>query len=105
MDWRRHSARRDRARPAPQRAMAITANPLAPIRVGQPLDRRAGRRALPSAFNPIGPSGALVQTREGTSYGGWTDETPANLPGRDSAGLGFRARNLALALVRRGAHP
>lgn len=27
------------------------------------LDCRGGRRALPSAFDPIGPSGALVQTR------------------------------------------
>jgi hypothetical protein len=59
-----NSARPDRALPAPQHATAIPPNPLAPIRVGRPLDRRGGRRALRSAFDPIGASGAPVQTRD-----------------------------------------
>jgi hypothetical protein len=56
-------------------------NPLAPIRVAGSWTVAGGRRALAAAFNPTGPTGALVQTRERTSGHG-TDETPADLLGR-----------------------
>jgi hypothetical protein len=39
-------------------------NPLAPIRVAGSWTVAGGRRALAAAFNPTGPTGALVQTRD-----------------------------------------
>jgi len=69
IDWVRASgrpARRVIKATASGHATALLLPPkseLAPIRVGDYWIVAGGRRALPSAFDPIGPSGALVQTR------------------------------------------
>jgi hypothetical protein len=50
-------------------------NPLAPIPCRRPQDCRGGRRAPAAAFNPTGPTGALVQTLQAaaTSSGRWDE--------------------------------
>jgi hypothetical protein len=52
-----------RAHDGPRRS--FRPNRLAPIRLGQPLDRDAGGSSAAFCFNPIGPTDALVLPQKG----------------------------------------